>query len=1520
MSYTIRCEQALNLWGLAVVAPFHGLTAVGIVLENIRLFVYLAKTIFQPSHYGVLSTVIGLEVLSFAMLTGIDLSDIIDLLSNRKTYSDRIQSAIHCKLSGEDALGHYSAVGAVDEDDKERHELENLEYLHDYASLWSKVHYLWIQSIMSRGNDHFLESEDLGRSAPYDSSHLVTNRLASLWEDARAKNVNPNKCPSVLNVVMLNGCQALALSAFCKLAADLLGFVNPLLVGQVITAMVAIQNGEHKSIHPPTGYKAHGHELAHDMTFGDLFRSGYMLAFTMLCAGVLQTTFMQYHQHLVIREGTRQRVGLQNLIYLKTLKLPLYVKGKQFSTGQITNYLSTDVSKIMFFFYFGNYVWATPLQFLITVLLLTAYIGKGALVGIAVMLLLSPLQAVIARAMSRIQKRTMEVTDHRLKLTNEILQGIKIVKFQAWEKPLSDNIAATRSHELRNLLFNSLLNAMNSFLFQAGPPLMTFLSFAAFVLIDHQVLTPQKAFTALSLFGLLRVPLSALPIVFRNVVDARVSAKRVGEFLMADELELTPAQENGPNAPVESAGGHSSRLSTLHSSPRHLKHRRLASITYEGLNFGWGATANSVVLQNLRMEIPVGKLTVVSGMVGSGKSSLLYTLLGEMNQFTKDGKLVQNRYLPLKGRRLAYVSQQAWIFNATVRDNITYGLSFDHQKYERVLDESGLRADLKILSMGDETEIGEKGINLSGGQKSRIAVARALYFDAEVYLFDDILSALDAHVGKHVFEAAVLGLVRKQKTVILATHQRWCIPAAQYVIHLSKKTTQFAGPLRDLQNVCHGEFAQYLGLKEGDISSVEDLSSESMDIGLGNIPGIGQGDQNEDTEQLRSMDFIALPHLSEMHGERIGHSCHRNTMPETKGIRANSDDDMIGIRAKSDDDIIRIRPMSDDDIIGRDSAEQMLEEDRARRSRKETGKLIAAEERAKGAVSFAVYSNYVQAVGVGLALATLLNFIATRSMQVATDTWLSLWSSAGKDTDVWYYLKGYATLTGISLSLILLQALLVAAVAQVGSRRLHKWMLDAVIRAPMSFFNSTPTGRILNRFSSDMNTVDQRLVSNMSALVNRLLQITASVIVQIVVSPWFILPVVPLAVLYYFVQIYFRAAAREMQRIHSVSRSPIFAHLSETMDGLASIRAFGQVAVAREKFEHKCDTNTVAFNFLNAANRWLGIRLDYLGSLITFGAATAMIIDAKAIPSGQAGLALSYVLSLTGSLNWLVRATADTEMNMNSVERINFYSKHLEMEETDENAKLQPPEDWPSKGVITFKDASFTYRKDIPSAVKDLSVTFEAGQRVGICGRTGSGKSTITLALYRMLYKTGGSVFIDGIDTTSISLSALRSRIAIIPQDPVLFLGTVRYNLDPVNQYSDVDLWQALELAQLKRVVQELGGGLSAAIAENGDNFSQGQRQLFCLARAILNRKAKILVMDEATASVDSQTDEEIQRIVRSAFEDYTVVTIAHRLNTILDYDKILVMDSGKRIEFGLPAHLLEDKSTTFSSMVSTQS
>eukprot|EP00127_Corallochytrium_limacisporum_P006972 Clim_evm26s239 gene=Clim_evmTU26s239 len=1507
MAYTIGCEQTLHLWGLLAVLPFHGLTAVGVVLENLSHLVYLGKTILQPCQYGVLSTIVGLEVIGFTLLTCIDIYDLINLLSNRKTYKERIQCAIQCELSATDTLGNYRAVGDIDDDDEEKQDLKKLEYLHDFSSLWSKVYYLWIQPIMSKGNDHFLESEDLGRSAPYDSSRQVTNELEVRWEEARGKNANPNRPPSVLKVVMRNGWQALALSAFCKLTADLLGFVNPLLVGQVISAMVAIQNGDHKTIHPPSGYKVHHDHVAADMTFSDLYQSGYMLAFTMLCAGVLQNTFMQYHHHLVIREGTRQKVGLQNLIYLKTLRLPLYVKGSQFSTGQITNHMSTDVTKIMFFFYFVNYLWASPLQILITVLLLTTRIGKGALFGIAAMLLLTPLQAIIARGMSKIQKKTLEVTDHRLKLTNEILQGIKIVKFQAWEKPLSDNITATRSRELHYLLFNSLLNAVNSFLFQAGPPLMTFLSFAAFVLIDHQPLTPQKAFTALSLFGLLRVPLVALPMMFRTILDANVSAKRVGEFLLAEELDLS-VQEAYLNAPVESAGANgsaspSSRYSRQSQSPQHRQQRTGTSIKYDSLNFGWGTTATSVVLRNLQMEIPEGKLTVVSGKVGSGKSSLLYTLLGEMNQFTEDGNLVRDRYLPLKGRRVAYVSQKAWIFNATVRENITYGLPFDHEKYERVLDDSGMRTDLEILSAGDETEIGEKGINLSGGQKSRIAVARALYFDAEVYLFDDILSALDAHVGKHIFQEAVLGLIRKHKTVVLATHQTWCIPSAQYVIHLSKKTTHFTGSLKELFDQCGGKFAQYLGLKESDRSSADELSGDENsgiidgDEILGEFPDDEQEDHNEDNEQHMNMDSIASTRLSGYRSERVVRRSRRNTMRE----------------------IQRMRRKSEGDLLGKDGAGQIHEDAADRKRRKETGKLVDEEERATGAVSLAVYYNYAQAVGISLAILTLLNYILTRSMQVATDTWLSMWSSAGKDADVWYYLKGYAALTGISLSLTLTQALLAAAVTQVGSRRLHKWMLETVVRAPMSFFNSTPTGRILNRFSSDMNTVDQRLVGNMGQLFSLLLQITASIMLQVVVSPWFVVPVVPLGVLYYFVQNYFRAAAREMQRIDSITRSPIYAHLSETLDGLASIRAYGQVAMARENFENKCDTNIVAYNFLNAANRWLGVRLDCLGSLITFGAATAMIIDAKAIPSGQAGLALSYILSVTGILNWLVRALADTEMNLNSVERINFYTKHLEMEEADEDAEVVPPEDWPSRGEITFTDASFTYKKELPPAVKDLSVTFEEGERVGICGRTGSGKSTITLALYRMLYKIRGSVYIDGIDTASVSLTTLRSRMAIIPQDPVLFLGTIRYNLDPVDQYSDADLWGALELAQLTKVVQELDGGLSAEIAEDGDNFSQGQKQLFCLARAILNKKAKILVMDEATASVDSQTDEEIQRIVRSAFQGYTVVTIAHRLNTIMDYGKILVMDSGKRMEFDSPTNLLNDESTIFSSLVQTQ-
>eukprot|EP01125_Pyxidicula_operculata_P020165 TRINITY_DN73_c1_g3_i2.p1 TRINITY_DN73_c1_g3~~TRINITY_DN73_c1_g3_i2.p1 ORF type:complete len:833 (+),score=223.34 TRINITY_DN73_c1_g3_i2:99-2501(+) len=776
------------------------------------------------------------------------------------------------------------------------------------------------------------------------------------------------------------------------------------------------------------------------------------------------------------------------------------------------------------------------------------------------------------------------------------------------------------------------------------------------------------------------------------------------------------------------------------------------------------------------------------------------------------------------------------------------------------------------------TEIGEKGVNLSGGQKQRVSIARAVYADHDIYLIDDPLSALDAHVGRELFNKCFKKLL-KNKLILMVSHQLQYIPFVDHIFIMDNGMIQQSGSYSDL--IEGGiDFAKVLGEAKFDKDSKQQHSESDSDSDwlLNSSSG-----SSSSTGIKRSSGSV-------MKHDKLKDKNNINNKDDSSSSSSSSKKQQPdGNKNKEDDD--------DDDDDNDD------------------GKIIQEEEHYKGSVSLSVYLEYIRRVGpIWYLVLFVFVVLFAQVFDQGVSMWLSLWSDDK-------FSLTQTTYTMIYLGVALTFTIFVAARNFMWTKgcldcaiSLHEGLVSSVLRAPMSFFHKTPTGRILNRFSRDQATVDTHL-PDQSCDVIICFMTTVSMMIFISVSmPWFIVAVIPLGITYYFLKNYFQSTSRELTRIQSINSSPIFAHFTESLNGLEVIRAFGSCDMLRHENERFLDDWSRIFFHLEASYRWMGYRCETLGAIITMLSTVIAFLTRDVLTDGKIGLVLTLASSITGYLNWLVRVGSTLESNMSNVERILQYSDTTpEADLINENHR--PPPGWPYHGKIELKNVCMRYRQNQPLVLNDINLTINPQEKIGVVGRTGAGKSSLITVLFRLHEICGGTVEIDGMDISQFGLRDVRTNLSIIPQDPYLFSGTIRSNLDPFDLHSDPTLWDVLSQIHLKSFVENLPEKLSSPVNENGNNLSVGQRQLICIGRALL-RNPKILVMDEATASVDNETDQIIQKTVREVFKDKTVITIAHRLNTIMDSDRILVMESGRVKEFDTPINLINDKSSMFFSLI----
>ncbi|XP_059352167.1 multidrug resistance-associated protein 1-like isoform X3 [Daphnia carinata] len=1329
------------------------------------------------------------------------------------------------------------------------------------ASFLNVITYTWLDSLIWKGYRKPLETVDLWDLNNRDKSKSVVPRFEKHWQKALSKQAKKpsepratygaenggvsfkptptnKKIVSVLPALCKTFAPEFLLGSLLKLMQDLLAFVSP----QILSLLIGfVEDTSQESW------------------------KGYLYAVILTLTAMLQTLILgQYFQRMFVI-GMQIRTSIVSSIYRKAIKISNSAR-KESTVGEIVNLMSVDAQRFMDLTTYLNMLWSAPLQIGLAIYFLYQILGPSVFAGLGVMILLIPVNGVLANATKKLQIQQMKYKDKRVKMMSEILSGIKVLKLYAWEPSFQAQVEEIRSKEIHVLKQAAYLNAGTSFIWTCAPFLVSLMSFMTFVLSDpNNILTPEIAFVSLSLFNLIRMPMTILPILIIQFIQASVSIKRLNKFMNADELD--------PN-------------SVSHETTQ-------SAISVEKSSFAW-AQGEAPILKDINIDIKPGKLVAVVGQVGAGKSSLISAILGEMEKLS--GKVNTNG-------RIAYIPQQAWIQNCSLRNNILFGKGFNETVYNKVVNSCALKPDISMLPGGDSTEIGEKGINLSGGQKQRVSLARSVYADMDVYLLDDPLSAVDSHVGKHIFDEVIgpKGLL-KSKTRLLVTHGITFLPQVDQIIVLKDGEVSEIGSYKELL-AQKGAFAEFLLQHLEDEGTDEDIPDELAEIKqeLENTMG------KEEFARQISRQRVASESQSQ-HSENA----------ENRPMIASPDRSLS--RTSSTTSIEK----SGGSLRRRSSAKDRKSVDGgAPAANPNNNKLIEAEKTETGKVNSKVYIHYMRSIGGWLTFITLVLYILYQGFAVYSNIWLAKWSEAGNTTsnnhtieqqrDI--YLGVYGALGFGQAIFLLFGSITIALGCLNASAFLHEGMISRTFRLPMSFFDTTPIGRIVNRFAKDVDVVDNLIPSSIRTALLCFLSVVSTILVIGVGTPIFFAVAIPIGVFYYWIQNVYVASSRQLKRLESVSRSPIYSHFGETLTGATVIRAYGQEQRFIKESESRVDLNQVCYYPSVVANRWLSVRLETIGNLVVLFASLFAVIEREkgTMDPGYVGLSITYALSITQTLNWFMRMTSEVETNIVAVERIKEYSEAVQ-EASWDHGKRDPPNTWPDKGKVSFEKYEVRYREGLDLVIKGISCEIEGGEKVGIVGRTGAGKSSLTLALFRIIEAAAGKITIDGIDIADLALHKLRSRLTIIPQDPVLFSGTLRMNLDPFNSYSDEDVWTALEHAHLKTFVKSLPAGLEHEASEGGENLSVGQRQLICLARALL-RKTQVLILDEATAAVDLETDDLIQATIRKEFKEGTVITIAHRLNTILDSNRVMVLDKGEIKEYAPPDELLANKNSLFYSM-----
>ncbi|XP_058124847.1 ATP-binding cassette sub-family C member 10 [Anopheles ziemanni] len=1276
----------------------------------------------------------------------------------------------------------------------------------DEANVFSRLVFYWVRPLITKGAAGKLRrNDDLFDLPEALTLHRVTELLQSALDGTRSLFKALHKCFG----------WEFYLIGLLRLLGDLSGFAGPILLGSLLRTeyndtSTTIPSPDDIDTGKPVDYRPYYYALG-------LLSSTVISAF----AGVHFNWRMTF-------VSSKMRIAIVTAIYQKSLT----AKRLQTARPEILNLMSTDTDRIVNSCVSFHSFWSIPFQLFTTLYLLYTQLGIAFAAGVLFAVLLIPINRKITQKIAQLSQGLMSAKDARVTVTSESIGGAKDIKLNAWEDVFITKIQRLRSGEIGFLSKRKYLDALCVYFWATTPVLMCLFTFGTSVLLGKP-LTAATTYTSVALLNMLIGPLNSFPWVLNGLAEAWVSLKRVQELLDLPDVNL--AEYYRALAPSDTTFANSSKRPTIlaikdahfeFATKRSRKELNLAQDDIVDFAF-----------EGLTLQVRQGELVCLEGPVGGGKSSLLQVILGNFHSTTGDGAVAIGTDL---SEGFGYVGQSAWLQQGTIRDNILWGEIYDDARYKAVIHACALQYDLEALRSADSTGVGEQGRTLSGGQKARVALARAIYQNKSIYLLDDILSALDAHVASHIIRHAVFGLL-KDKTRIIVTQHPMVLNRASQILHVE-----------------NGRVSQ------SDVPNVGSLLSD-------------YDDYEEDTLSMAAAT--------------------RET-PET------------------------------------DSTDQQ--------DRRSIDSALVEESREFGHLDRKVLDVYWQATGRALGLWVVVAVLTMQISRNLTDAWLAYWigttnnplpappSNDTSDTvefivlqtdnssiaDTSFYLGIYAGLAVGNSFLTLLRAFLFALAGLKAAKAIHDRLLNSVVYTKLQFFDIVPLGRILNRFSSDVYTVDDTLPFILNILLAQFFGLLGALLISLYAMPWLGLLVVPLVPIYLTLQNKYRYASRDIKRLSSNALSPLYAHFTETLQGLSTIRALRGERRFQRDFLFKLGESIKAQLSAAASQQWLGLRLQLLGAFLVGGSGLLAAITSAHMTSPElVGLAISYALSITGLLSGLLYALAETEQEFVAIERIDQYCR-LERE-VNADGSADPPFGWPSQGVVVFENVHMRYREHLSYSIRGIDISVKPCERVALVGRTGSGKTSILASLLRVAPLDKGTINVDFVNIATLPLDVLRSRIALISQDPFLFNGTVRENLDPRAVHIDSEIWEAITCCLANPLVQALGG-LDAKLDVSGSNLSAGQKQLLCLTRALL-KKSKIVLIDEGTANLDFESESAIQLVLKNAFRGRTVIVVAHRLSGVLDTDQVLVMQDGTVCEQGAPQVLATQPDSLFYALLQEQ-